>query len=181
MADEIHTPRNQPTQLHPSVTAPSVEDIFQGETDEEFQNWADEAFNPVMMARGFEDLKTKMRRAGRKDETEKTEKGEEGELLVVKEIEAISEQFNRKNPELIARSLMLLRSRISQQDNQDDILRKVLEMYPDHSLADEALDYLLSTTKGDLTTQVRLAKEKLNNVYGREVRAGRNMAEQARE
>lgn len=180
MTGDIHAHRVQPTQLHPTVVTTSLENIFQGETDEELQKFCDEAFNPVAISRRFEQLETKTRRTARKDE-EKAEKTEEGELLQVHEVESISEQFQKKNPELQTRSLMLLRSRISQQDKKEDILRKVLEMYPDYSLADEALDFLLQTTKGELAVQVRLAKETLNETYGREVRAGRNMAEQARE
>ncbi len=68
--------------------------------------------------------------------------------MQVQRIEEVSEQFNRKNPELQARSLLLLRSRIAQSDTQEEILRKVLEMYPDYSLADEALDFLSMTTEG---------------------------------
>src|SRR5258708_34063218 len=120
MAEEFLTPRIQPTQFHPSLAPISMEEIFQGETEAELLSWADEAFNPVMISRRFEQLETKTRRTARKEETEKTERGEEGELLQVKEIESISEQFNRKNPELLTRSLLLLRSRISQQDTKDD-------------------------------------------------------------
>src|SRR5262249_22188290 len=70
---------------------------------------------------------------------------------------------------------------ISQRDTKEEILHKVLEMYPDYSLADEALDFLLQTTEGSLAEEVRLAKEELNAQYGREVKAGRNIAEQSRE
>ena len=56
------------------------------------------------------------------------------------------------------------------------MLRKVLEIYSDYTLADEALDYLLETTEGPLAESVRAAKEELNTLYGREVRAGKNIA-----
>lgn len=182
MSEEIHAPRIQPTQLQAQQAAGiAITEIFQEESDAELQQWIDEgAFNPLMIARRFEQLETKTRRQARKEEADKAEKKEEGENLQVQEIQAVSEQFQRKNPELHVRSLLLLRSRISQQDTQEEILRKVLEMYPDYSLADEALDYLLETTKGELANRVRLAKETLNETYGREVRAGRNIAEQAR-
>lgn len=181
MSHDIPASRiQQMQQLHAEqLAALNMADILQDETEIEFQAWADEAFNPVMIARRFEQLETRTKRTSRKDEAE-DKKTEEGEPLQVEKTEAVSEQFEQKNPELDARALLLLRSRIKDQDTKEDILRKVLEMYPDYSLADEAIDFLLQTTKGKLATQVRLAKEMLNERYGREVRAGRNMAEQAR-
>lgn len=155
--------------------------IIQEESAENFQSWVDEgAFNPLIMARRFETLEHKRKRIAKEEEAEKTERKEKV-IVEVQKLEEISDQFSRKNPELQTRSLLLLRSRISQGDTKDDILRKVLEMYPDYSLADDALDFLLSTTDGGLADEVRLAKEELNMLHGREVKAGKNIAEQARE
>ena len=182
MSEDIHVSRIQQTQIQAqqSQKAAALEGIIQIESEEGFQHWIDEgSFNPTIMARRFEQLETK-RRQTRKEESDKAAKSEEGHLLVEK-LEEVSEQFERKNPELAARSLQLLRSRIRQQDTKEDILRKVLEIFPDYSLADEAIDYLIETTHGQLAIQVRLAKESLNATYGRQVRAGRNMAEQARQ
>lgn len=155
--------------------------IAQEESSENFQEWIDEgAFNPALMARRFESLELKAKKRGKEEETEKTEKKDE-QVVEVQRLEEVSEQYSRKNPELQTRSLLLLRARISDSDSKEDILRKVLELYPDYSLADEALDFLLETTKGDLAEKVKQAKEELNAMHGREVRAGRNMGEQARE
>jgi len=155
--------------------------IAQEESSENFQEWVDEgAFNPVLMARRFESLELKAKKRGKEEETEKTEKKDE-QVVEVQRLEEVSEQYSRKNPELQTRSLLLLRARISDSDTKEDILRKVLELYPDYSLADEALDFLLETTKGDLAEKVKQAKEELNAMHGREVRAGRNIGEQARE
>lgn len=155
--------------------------IAQEESSENFQEWIDEgAFNPVLMARRFETLELKAKKRGKDEETEKAEKKDE-QVVEVQRIEEVSEQYSRKNPELQTRSLLLLRARISEKDSKEEILQKVLELYPDYSLADEALDFLLETTKGDLAEKVKQAKEELNASHGREVRAGRNMGEQARE
>lgn len=155
--------------------------IEQEESAEGFQSWIDEgAFNPIMMARRFDALENKRKRTLKEEEAEKTERKEK-EIVEVQKLEEVSDQFARKNPELQTRSLLLLRSRITLRDNKDEILRKVLEMYPDFSLADEALDFLLQTTEGSLAQEVRLAKEELNAKYGREIKAGKNIAEQARE
>jgi type III secretion protein W len=183
MTGDIHTSQIQQTHLQSQQILPSsLLEIYQEESDAKFQQWADEAsFSPTLIARKFEQLELKTRRQARKEEADKAERKEEGEHLVVQEVQAISEQFERKNPELEARPLQLLRARIKLQDTKEEILEKVLEMYPDFSLADEALEFLLRTTKGELSVKVGLARATLNETYGREVRAGRNMAEQARE
>ena len=155
--------------------------IAQDESEESYQSWIDAGeFNPILMANRFESLEIKRRRSQKEEEAEKTNKKED-QVVAVQRIEEVSDQFNQKNPELQSRSLLLLRSRISQQDTKDDILHKVLEMYPDYSLADEALDFLLQTTEGSLANEVRLAKEELNALHGRDIKAGKNIAEQARE
>ena len=153
--------------------------MAQEESTEGFQSWIDEgAFSPAMMARRFEALENKRKRIGREEEAEKTERKEE--VLQVKRVEEVSEQFSRRNPELQTRSLLLLRSRITQRDTKEEILRKVLEMYPDYSLADEAIDFLLMTSEGTLAEEIRAAKQELNTLHGREIKAGKNIAEQAR-
>jgi type III secretion protein W len=155
--------------------------ISQESAAEEFQEWSElSAFNPLAIARRFESLETKIRKKPREDETEKTDKKDE-QVAEVKRLEEVSEQFERRNPELHARSLLLLRARISKNDTPDEILKKVLEAYPDHSLADEALDFLMATSDRDLAEKIREVKEKFNEVYGREIRAGKNISIQARE
>lgn len=155
--------------------------IRQEESEEGYQSWVDEgAFNPLIMARRFESLENKRKRTNKEEDTEKAEQKQAG-VVEVQRIEEVTEQYSRKNPELQTRSLLLLRARINAGDTKDQILHKVLEMYPDLSLADEALDFLLETTGGSLADEVRLAKEELNNNYTREIKAGRNIAEQARD
>ncbi len=154
---------------------------MQEESALRLQSWVDEgAFNPVLMARRFESLENKRKRTIKEEEAEKTQQKEEV-ILEVQRIEEVGEEFSRKNPEFQSRSLLLLRARISQQDTKEEILQKVLEMYPDPSLADDALDFLLQTSDKNLAEKVRQAREEFNAVYAREIRAGKNIAEQARE
>ncbi len=146
-----------------------------------FPSWIDEGtFNPVLMSRRFETLESKRKRTAKEEEAARTEQADDTGMEVQR-VEEIGDEFYRRNPELQPRSLALLRSRISKDDTQEEILHKVLEMYPDHSLADEALDYLLQTSKGSLADRVRRAKQELNALYSREIKAGRNIASQARE
>lgn len=187
MSEDLTPSRIQPTQLDTTRAQQAAAQqavrgmiVAQEESAEGFQSWIDEgAFSPAMMARRFDALENKRKRVGRDEEAEKTERKEE--VLQVKRLEEVSEQFSRRNPELQTRSLLLLRARITQGDTKEEILRKVLEMYPDYSLADDALDFLLTTTEGNLAEEVRAAKEELNALHGREVKAGKNIAEQARE
>lgn len=186
-SEDISVPRVQPTHLDASraqqaaaMRAARGMLIAQVESKEGFQMWIDEGvFNPIVMSRKFESLENKRKRAAK----EEAEKADHKEQIVqqVQRAEEISEQFSRKNPEFQARSLLLLLTRIAQNDTKEEILRKVLEMYPDHSLADEALDFLLRATEGNLAKEVRRAKEDLNAQFGREVKAGKNISEQARE
>lgn len=142
-------------------------------------NYADEAaFNPLTMARQgrFTNLEDKVRRRAREEDAEKTEE----KILGIEKSEEVSEGYQRRNPELLARALRNLRQRIASSDTAEEILRKVLETYSDYSLADEALDYLAETSSGSLLERIRKAKESLNSTFGREVRAGRNIGEQSR-
>jgi type III secretion protein W len=186
MSEDLSSSRIQPTQLDATRAQQAAQQsargmvVAQEESAEGFQSWIDEgAFSPTMMARRFEALESKRKRTAKEEEAEKT--GRKEEALQVDRLEELSDEFSRKNPELQTRSLLSLRARITQRDTKEEILRKVLEMYPDYSLADEALDFLLMTTEGGLASEVRLAKEELNALHGREVKAGKNIAQQARE
>lgn len=182
--EDLSSQRVPPTQLDTAHAQRLAEQkignskiIAQIASSQSLQAFADEgAFGPTLM-RKFQPLETKRKRTDKEEEAKKKDKA----LLEVARIEKISNEFNKKNPELLKRSLSLLLSRISPNDTKEEILQKVLEMYPDHSLADDALDFLLETAKGKHKEEIRKAKEDLNFKYGREVKAGKNIAEQARE
>lgn len=106
------------------------------------------------------------------------DKGQEGSAT--QQFKSAAEKFAARNPELRAPTLLLLRQRIRPDDKAEDILKKLLEMYSDVSLADEALEYLAETTEGDLAKEVADAKDQINERFGREIVAGRNIHEQAR-
>lgn len=126
--------------------------------------------------------------------TEKTIKSQKGriqkmqlqgekpeQLLPIAALKNLADQFQRRNPELKADTLVRLRQAIKPDDSKEEILRKLTEFYGDPSLADEALEYLLETTEGDLANKIREIKEELNQEKGREIVAGRNIAIQARQ
>lgn len=110
------------------------------------------------------------------------ESGAKGKrLLPIEQIKDMAGQFQRRNPELRANVLVLLREYIKPGDTREDILRKLQEFYPDPSLADEALEFLLETTDGELHQQVTEAKEEFLQKFSREIIAGRNISAQAQE
>ncbi len=151
------------------------------ENDQLFQSGIDEGtFNPVLMARRFETLETRRRRTGKEEEVQKTQETDEA-VLEVQRIEEISDEFHRRNPEFQPRTLLLLRARILPGDTKEQILQKLLEIYPDYSLADEALEFLEQTAVGEHAEEIRKAKGDLNSAYGREIKAGKNISQQARE
>jgi len=103
----------------------------------------------------------------------------------VEEVQEVNEAAGRyeksSNSELKERTLISLRSAITQDDTPEEIISKVFRVYPDHALADEALSFLQDTTEGELQNAVKLSKDKFTEEFKREITAGRNITTQARE
>ena len=118
-----------------------------------------------------------------KDRVSKNLKSGEKEqrLLPIERIKEFADQFQKRNQELRANVLTMLREYIKPGDTKEDILRKLREFYPDVSLADEALEFLLATTEGELARVVQEAKDDFNAENNREIAAGRNIGTQARQ
>jgi type III secretion protein W len=127
--------------------------------------------------------------AARQEKAAKTLPKESIKALLKKEkpqqlgpIEKIAKEFaeGRKNPELKEKTLVILRKQIREGDTKEEILKKLLDVYPDVSLAAEALDFLLLTTSGPLATVVQEAKTEFLGRYSREIVAGQNIGDVAR-
>lgn len=173
-----HGDKSKIQQAHQQAAASRFA-IQQEAKAEGFQEWS-ETLNPSgVTMRRFETLETRIKRKSKEEETEKTEK-KDSDTIEIEKVDQVSQQFEEKNPELHAKNLTLLRARISNSDSAEEIMQKVLESYPDYSLADEALDFLALTTNGELSKKILACKEKFNEVYGREIRGGRNIHVQAR-
>lgn len=187
MSDDISTSGITPTQHDPTraelsglQNAMRRTSLSQVASRNGFEAWLDQgAFNTGNITRNFQSLELKRKRATKEEEVEKSA---DVERLVseVQKTEESAEKFHRRNPELQTRSLIVLKSRIQEGDTKEEILRKVLEMYPDYYLADEALEYLLETTDKGLKNEVRQAREEFNTANSRDIRAGRNISNQAR-
>jgi|688.fasta_scaffold08073_8 type III secretion protein W len=150
----------------------------QQESQGAFLDMLKDAINPfAARVKSEKSLKT------RKGQVKKSVKaGEKSQrLLPIERIKDFAEQFQRRNPELKANTLSLLRDYIKPGDSKETILKKVREFYPDVSLADEALEFLLATTEGELNVSVQDAQQDFNGEFGREIAAGRNISAQARQ
>jgi type III secretion protein W len=155
-------------------------EIIQDEGCTEFKESIEVAFNPIAMRNRFERLETRVRKPGKEEESGKADKAESKELEIAA-IEEVSQDFQEKNPELLARALVSLRSRLSKNQTTDQLLQTILESYPDYSLADEALDFLIQTSDSDLADKLRQVKQELNQTHEREIKAGKNIMKEAQE
>lgn len=136
--------------------------------------------NPAVTAQIDKEFKNKARsleeRSSRRAGLEKKSPG----LLGLPEAEALAMEAGDANPELDSRTLLLLRENLSDSDTDEDVLKKVLDVYADYSLADDALAYLEKTSSDARIRQVREARGQLNQNYGREILAGKNISAEAR-
>jgi type III secretion protein W len=113
--------------------------------------------------------------------TEEKQAVQEKKILAPEEVDEAAGRFQKNNEELKAKTLLILRSSVTSDDSPEEILNKVMRVYPDHALADEALDFLVETTDGSLEKTLKIAKEELNRTFEREIKAGRNIGVQSRE
>jgi type III secretion protein W len=150
----------------------------QEESQSAFLNQQEEAVNPFAAR-----TKTEKSIKTRKDRINKNlQSGEKSSrLLPIEQIKDSANQFQRRNAELRATTLQALRENIKPDDTVEDILRKVRSFYSDVSLADEALEFLLETTDGELARKVQEAKDTFNSEFGRDITSGRNIGQQARQ
>ncbi|NGX34113.1 MAG: hypothetical protein K1060chlam1_00462 [Candidatus Anoxychlamydiales bacterium] len=140
--------------------------------------YQESGFNQVAMRKNFKPLEEQ--RHGRKSLSKSQAADDEVEVVEeVKNTEETASRFNKKNQELKEKTLLILRDLIKDEDTVEDILKKVLDFYPDYTLADDALEFLLQTTHGDLAIKIHKVKEYLNAEYKREIVAGRNINLQA--
>lgn len=139
------------------------------------------AFNPMQRMRNFKELDELKSSLSEKEEAEESQETKGLSSLSSEKLEEAASKFQRNNPELNNKTLLILRSKITAQDTPEEILKKVMEVYPDPALADEALDFLIETADPKTASNLAQAKAQLNENFGREIKAGRNIGAQARE
>jgi type III secretion protein W len=155
------------------------ENAMQVESEQDLNQYFElNAFNPMQRARNFkelDELKSKQTAEGKE-----AEEVEEPKVLEIKSIEDTASRYQKGNFELNSKTLLILRERISAKDTPEDVLNKVMSVYPDPALADEALDFLIETADPQTLAVVKLAKERLNTTFERQIKAGRNIGIQSR-
>lgn len=148
-------------------------------TERNFEEFCDSGLNVVTIRRNFKTLDEFKAKKVKAKESQKLE--EELAVEAAEKSEEAATRFQNKNNEFDKKALILLRNSLKEDDTSEDIIRKVLDFYSDPTLADEALDFLYETTYGDLQKEVLKAKELLNERYGREIKAGKNIKAEAEE
>ncbi len=119
-------------------------------------------------------------RKGRFTDLESRKKPNVAETSAIKGVEERSEEdlaqnYERRNPELPASKLTILRDAITPEQTAEEILEHVLNTFDDPTLAEEALDYLNHSANGPLKAKIQKARDLLMERMGREVLAGRNI------
>ncbi|MBI5273611.1 MAG: hypothetical protein HY860_00980 [Chlamydiales bacterium] len=100
----------------------------------------------------------------------------------IQNVEDAAKKFNKNNPELNAKALVIIRSLIKEGDSSEDILRKIQSTYADHYLTDDTLDFLVETAipGSEHYETLKKTKERFNTLFEREIKAGRNIAQESR-
>jgi type III secretion protein W len=169
------------------INQQSIQQLQQAAEEEEIvvvdsEDFAGDAdFSGMIRIMGqFKELdKLKTQAPVKSDEKSATE---EKKVLDVAAINETAGRY-RKNSEdeLNERTLLSLLDSLKEGDTPDEITSKAFRVYADHALADDALAFLSETTEGQLQENVKVAKDKFNQDFKREIAAGHNMSAQARE
>ena len=124
----------------------------------------------------FQSLNDRVRRREREKEGVSSKEEPEG-VEEISEIEAIAKHYQEQNNELHYRSLLALRAFFRNKANVSEVLKKILDFYPDQYLASDALEFLIEATpeEPDLNKTLLQAKEQFSTKYEREIKAGRNI------
>lgn len=147
----------------------------QVETADDMKNAFEETVNPLSKGlqkseKSLEDQKVRLSRT----ELQRLE----AKVVGVKDSEESADKFSHDNPELKKPILLLLLDKVKDAKSKEEILDILKQFYPDPTLADEALRFLSENTLGDLKKMVEEAKSSFEETFGREIKAGANIAEE---
>lgn len=139
---------------------------------ESFMESVEEMTNPFSKyATKRQDIRTRMTKPEKSTQTV-----EKKAIDPIERLKDLAGQFQRRNPELKAFTLVRLRELIKEGQSKEEILKIVQEFYPDPFLADEVLDFLLEDTDGELNQTIKDAKDQLKKDNERAIIAGRNIS-----
>jgi type III secretion protein W len=155
--------------------------LNQEASEEAFQDYVEQLANPFQRYNVQSNLNERIRRTKEKDKAE-TEQLEVPEAIEgVGSMEEAAARFHKRNAELNDRVLTLLWQRVQSAQTEDEVLDIVQEFYPDPSLADEALEFLIAAEpEMARRAMIERARDKLHKRFEKEIRAGKNIATVAR-
>lgn len=153
-----------------------AETAQQVETAETLLNVLEETANPLAarFTKSQKSIDDEFKTRLKKSEVDRLER----RLVPVGDIDESAEKFSRQNPELKKQILVLLLDKIKDARTKEEILDILKQFYPDPTLADEVLKFLLETTTGTLHKAVEEAMASHEEQFGREIKAGQNIAEE---
>jgi type III secretion protein W len=153
-----------------------LQDIKQDVSKEMAQDKLQESVNPLLkeMKKGKKSLSENRTRVQKALSTKESTQ----DLDAAKDS---AQKFEKRNPELKAKMLILLREQIKDSDSKEEILEKVKNFYDDVALRDEAFEFLEENSKGELREKIGAVKKEQLAENRREIIAGRNISQQARE
>jgi type III secretion protein W len=156
--------------------------VVQEESSESFQTFIDQfAVNTMqIIRRDGETLQKRIEKKVRSEHAEKTE-DEEEVPLEVEESQEITGYYENKSTEVKNKPLQNLKEQISKFDTEEDILQKVMDMYPDPIDAEAAFEFLLQTMPDDLKEKIYNAKTRFEKRFERALKAGKNIFDELRE
>jgi len=160
------------------LTTQLKDEVLQESADNSLQFAADNALF-ANVTRSFVPLE---RRVVRQDKEKETPK-EEGTKRIeqVRHLQETADKFHEDNPELKQETLCSLKEHILSDDSEETILKKVLKVYPDPSLADEVLSFLIETADDDeLKKKLMHVKDNFFTTHKQAILAGKNTAQQVR-
>lgn len=153
--------------------------VVQEESAESFQTFIDQfAVNTMqIIRRDGETLQKRIEKRVRTEHAEQTE-DEEEVPLEVEESQEVSGYYENKSTEVKNKPLQNLKEQISKFDTEEDILQKVMDMYPDPIDAEAAFDFLIKVMPDDLKEKIYNAKSKFEKRFERALKAGKNIFEE---
>lgn len=185
---EIDKPHNQPYQNLLHILAERQQEAISSEqtilyaeinaSQDNFMETSIEGFNRAATPFMEEQKTLKERSKKRVDQVGNVKTSKVSQVTAVR---ALAQEFNRRNPELDMRKLLLLLDELDEDDTPEEILKKIRNIgFEDPTLIDTVLEFLSKATGGKLAKAVIIAREKLNKDFTREIRAGVNIGDDAR-
>ncbi|MBJ7449302.1 MAG: hypothetical protein JHC93_02960 [Parachlamydiales bacterium] len=144
---------------------------------EAFVEACEDTVNPLI----FDKNKEKFKKLDDRSQGARTLAAQKAKIFDTQKTLETAQKYEQQNPELSSRSLTALFQSLGENDSAGTILQKVMNFFPDVALADEAMEFLAEVAVGQLQQSVKEAKEEHTKRFKRQIVAGRNIAQQARE